>query len=376
MQEIGQVESALREQGIWIVADDLTGACDSGVAFVGCGRPVRVVLESGALDANAVFRSNPDAVLAFTTESRDLREEQAMERVRGTIVRAVEAGAGMFLKKIDSAGRGHIGAETLAAMSACEAAIALVAPAFPEAGRTVDAGLLHIRDAAGQHTVIPLRSFFPAISPEQIGVLHAAPVADLHGEVEAAIACGTRVLLCDAATQAELQQIAAAGLRAGQHILWVGSAGLAHALANTVRRASQVQSQLPNRREGRTLLFVGTDHPVTRLQVSQLGSASDHALRQIVWDEGSPRWIRAAFDEAPVGALVLTGGDTAACVLRALEAGSIVLAGELLPGIPWGIIEGGCADGCVVVTKSGGFGSRDALVSIIEFCNRRVCEPA
>jgi uncharacterized protein YgbK (DUF1537 family) len=57
-------------------------------------------------------------------------------------------------------------------------------------------------------------------------------------------------------------------------------------------------------------------------------------------------------------------------VLRALRASSIRLAGELAPGIPWGIIEGGEADGLLVVTKSGGFGTHDALIQVLNLSTR------
>jgi len=41
--------------------------------------------------------------------------------------------------------------------------------------------------------------------------------------------------------------------------------------------------------------------------------------------------------------------------------------GEVLPGIPWGMLRGGRFDGVLVVTKSGGFGAPDALIRIAEF---------
>jgi uncharacterized protein YgbK (DUF1537 family) len=166
-----------------------------------------------------------------------------------------------------------------------------------------------------------------------------------------------------------------------QSILWTGSAGLAYALAGTRPTASATAPFQPLQREGRTILFVGTDHPVTTLQVSHLeADASDHTIHRVNWKSPSQPAIRAAFAAAPTAALVLTGGETAAFVLRALGASSILLAGELAPGIPWGLIEGGAADGCVVVTKSGGFGSHDTLLHAFEFCNRicngRACAPA
>ena len=74
--------------------------------------------------------------------------------------------------------------------------------------------------------------------------------------------------------------------------------------------------------------------------------------------------------------MVLTGGDTAAFVLARLNASAIRLSGEIAPGIPWGYIEGGDADGRIVITKSGGFGQQDTLMQAIQFCSRRICEIA
>jgi uncharacterized protein YgbK (DUF1537 family) len=91
---------------------------------------------------------------------------------------------------------------------------------------------------------------------------------------------------------------------------------------------------------------------------------------QVRCDECSENSLRRTFREkGTVGSLVLTGGDTAAMVLRALAAEAIEIAGELTVGIPWGILHGGLANGCVVVTKSGGFGSEDALVEAVHFCH-------
>jgi uncharacterized protein YgbK (DUF1537 family) len=115
------------------------------------------------------------------------------------------------------------------------------------------------------------------------------------------------------------------------------------------------------------------------LQLSQFQqqlSAFDTHVQRIDWSSESVAKIRSEFTRSSVAALILTGGDTAAFVLTALNASSIRLAGELSPGIPWGFIEGGDADGCVVVTKSGGLGEPEALVHAFNFCSRRVCEPA
>jgi uncharacterized protein YgbK (DUF1537 family) len=67
------------------------------------------------------------------------------------------------------------------------------------------------------------------------------------------------------------------------------------------------------------------------------------------------------------GALVLSGGDTASLVCRALGVRRIELADEIVAGIPWGYLSGGAFDGWRVATKSGGFGAPHALIQVADF---------
>jgi uncharacterized protein YgbK (DUF1537 family) len=68
----------------------------------------------------------------------------------------------------------------------------------------------------------------------------------------------------------------------------------------------------------------------------------------------------------PAG-LVLTGGDAAIAVNRALRTEALWLRGEVVPGIPWGYLVGGSRDGLPLVTKAGGFGEEAALLTTIRF---------
>jgi uncharacterized protein YgbK (DUF1537 family) len=65
--------------------------------------------------------------------------------------------------------------------------------------------------------------------------------------------------------------------------------------------------------------------------------------------------------------LVLTGGDAAIAVSRALGAQALRLYGEVASGMPWGRLAGGHGAGLPVVTKAGGFGDPDALMTAIDF---------
>ena len=363
---------------IFILADDLTGACDSGAAFLAAGRSVRVVLDATCLDADRLSQTEAgdcETVWAFTTETRNLSPEEAGEVVAASMAALHPVSQDTLLfKKIDSAARGHLGVEIIAALRHSRTGLALVAPAFPGAGRSVQSGILNVRDWSGQDAMISLRDLFPDAETNAIDVLPADSEQQLEQGIMRAFANGTRILLCDSNTQADLERLAAVVLRIQQPLLWAGSAGLAHALAGMLA-ARHATTALPSaRRHGHTLLFVGTRHPVTNLQVSHLERDSgtpNRAIHRIQRGTTLEQEVVAAFAAQPVSGLLLTGGGTAAFVLQALGASSIVLAGELALGIPWGFIEGGLADGCIVITKSGGFGEHDALVHAFEFCEGR-----
>src|SRR5262249_46148601 len=63
-------------------------------------------------------------------------------------------------------------------------------------------------------------------------------------------------------------------------------------------------------------------------------------------------------------AFVLTGGETAWRVCRALGGRQIELTGEALPGVPLGVLRLPQGD-FAVATKSGGFGGPDALLRTV-----------
>jgi uncharacterized protein YgbK (DUF1537 family) len=70
-----------------------------------------------------------------------------------------------------------------------------------------------------------------------------------------------------------------------------------------------------------------------------------------------------------VGALVATGGDTAIAILHELAQPALEVMGDLLPGIPYCRLE---VEGrsLWLVTKAGGFGTRDALIEIARLLHR------
>jgi uncharacterized protein YgbK (DUF1537 family) len=334
---------------VCLLADDLTGACDAGAAFLAAGHGVRVRFGARALYAT------DESVQVFHTASRDLAPDRAAEAVAQAAADMAHDVSTLLFKKVDSAGRGPIGAELLAAQRVLGTRAVLFAPAFPALGRTVRNGVLEIRDASGETRRVPIAGLFPVEIRETI-----APIASAD-EIAAAIESGKKVLLCDSVTQQELDALARAS-EPLHGLLYAGSAGLARAIAN-LHPAPALNA--PKATAARILVIAGSPHPVTKLQLEQLEDGeiphSNFQVLRIVCEKGDASRIRAALDAFDPDALILTGGETAQLAAEALGAYSILLHGELADGIPWGTFEGGRARGRIAVTKSGGFGGISAL---------------
>jgi D-threonate/D-erythronate kinase len=336
---------------IVLLADDLTGACDAGAAFLSAGRSVRVWFGS------SVQFSAPESVQAFNTNSRSLSPARA-DRVVSRAAAALGANPNsLFFKKIDSAARGPLAAEVLATHRALSTRAILLAPAFPSAGRTVREGILEIQDAAGEPSQIRLAGLFPLVTRSRIFNLSSP------SELRPALESGKTILICDSATQADLEALA----REAQSIpglLYAGSAGLAQALAK-LNHARVLHALVPHAE--RILLVAGSPHSVTKLQLETLDHDrfSDIRVLKMRFSFRAQARIRSAFRASNPQALILTGGETAMLAVQALEAHSFILQGEIAPGIPWGLVQGGNAHGCTVVTKSGGFGPPTAFNEVL-----------
>jgi uncharacterized protein YgbK (DUF1537 family) len=336
---------------VHVIADDLTGACDAAAAFLP-RNSVRVWLGSVGEGKDA-----DETIQAFNTDTRKVFPEKAARSVSECVQRC-PFGALLF-KKIDSAGRGPIAAELLAAQQACGADIILFAPSFPLHGRIVRNGILHVYPASGLGTRLSLATLF---APEEQSSI---AIVDKPVDFATALACGKRIAICNAETEEELEALVRFASDLPKRILYAGSAGLARALASLFRTDASQPGAFPPAASSE-LLIVGTNHPVTQLQLEHLKQHHPNAnLLSIRCQPNDVEKIQASFAKLNPQALILTGGDTALLALRALGASSIKLRGEVAPGIPWGVIDGGVADQRTVITKSGGFGAASTLREIL-----------
>lgn len=101
-----------------IIADDFTGALDTGVQFAARGAKTCVVTDP----AYDFFRAKADIqVLVLDAETRHLTSKAAYNTVFRVVENALRAGFPYVYKKTDSALRGNIGAELAAVLDAAKA---------------------------------------------------------------------------------------------------------------------------------------------------------------------------------------------------------------------------------------------------------------
>lgn len=389
---------------IGVIADDFTGAMDTGVKFVTAG-----------LDTALLF--SPQARLAsqvqvISTHSRDLDRATAQQR---TAVAARSFQGKTIFKKIDSTMRGHVGGEIETVLQVTGLKKAVICPAVIELGRTVRQGQLWINERLLHESDFAHDPAWPATISELTRLLGlGAPAEHLYLDTvragsealaEAIAATPTPLVSVDACTVADLEIISRA-IVAGS-FLPCGALGLAQAWLKTLVGAQPGQLAPPLPASAAPVLIVaGSRHPQTHLQVSRLIATQVPAIIEIVvnlsdslddlwptlaeaFSVGRSVILRSPPDDLrqasqrraleltfgqltrqvcqnfAVGGLVLTGGETAMAVCQALEAEAVQILGEFEAGIPWGRLLGGSAANVPLVTKAGGFGQPDSLVRIM-----------
>jgi uncharacterized protein YgbK (DUF1537 family) len=299
----------------------------------------------------------------MNTNTRDVPASEAEERIRALADRVGED-AELF-KKVDSVFRGNTGVEICAAIRHWRFDLAVVAPAYPAMGRKVRDGVLRMEDASGESTVRVEESLAGCL----LRKIAAGSEEEVATTMRAALADGTKAVLCDATEQSDLEQVVHAARSMQVRVLWIGSGGLAHALA----AKSGSRPQIAERRRGQVAFFVGSQHAATGGQVERLRNVAtaDRASGIVVrvaigTTEDEIRRSIGDVAAEQIGCLLMTGGDTALFVCRALGVESIRLEREFAAGVPLGTVEGGPLHGVTVALKSGGFGDANLMCRVLE----------
>ena len=414
----------------------MTGGGDTGAQFA--KKRLRTLLVTAGASRRLPLDDIRWHVLVVNTHTRAMAAEQARRRVAEFLGQLELERFGVVYKKIDSTLRGNIGAEIDALLEAMGRSAALLSPAYPEMGRTVENGILKVRGVpvaeteAGRDPVCPVTDshmvdLLRRQSSNRVGFIEhrhvtAAP-AVLKAAVERQIDDGSRLLVFDCLERRDLAAIANVGFGLEPMPLFVGSAGLAEAVAAQVSARLMGRSALRSavKPAAHLLVVCGSASEVSRRQIIRLGQSLDiprveirpsmvdrfsaagrPARRTIIRTiaealkagsvvmsvSGEPRSrtgrrdgaaapaiskalgdiAQKAFSLSAIGAgdaaFVLTGGDTAMAVLQALVVDGVEIGGEPIEGIMAGRARGGLCSGAQVITKAGAFGDDDALLKV------------
>ena len=222
-----------------VVADDLTGANDTGVQFAKRGFATEIIISAAM---RYTWDDDWASVVVADTESRLLSATAAYRRVYEVLDTCALEDTVVY-KKIDSTMRGNIGAEVRGALAAVGARYAFVAPAYPANGRTTEHGRCLVSGvpvsqtdtASDPHNPVTESDIGALIAAQGMGTIEYVAVGDTEWCRRPAFVAATRenplVLVFDAANEDDLRMIWSWTHRYRSEAVYVGSAGLAEHIA-------------------------------------------------------------------------------------------------------------------------------------------------
>ncbi|WP_337015148.1 D-threonate kinase [Leclercia sp. AS011] len=395
-----------------VIADDFTGANDAGVSLALSGKKVSVAFQTP-------FTGDTDA-LVINSDSRALGASEAAEKL--TRYADEIDGAKWLVKKIDSTLRGNPGAEVAALLRLSGQRQAIIAPAFPAAGRTTQNGICLVKGVPVTETEFasdpktPVRhAHIAAVLAEQTAL---TSLVVNPAQLTVALQGDAQLVIVDAQSDDELDQIINAAFACEERPLLVGSAGLCDALARRLATPRQLlavigsmseiaQEQIQRVRSQRNVSRVLIDindvfnHAMAGYeeQIAAALTAGQHCVVHTCADTQARHQIdalcqqrglsRAALGEtisAFLGeltrkvlehhnpaALYVSGGDVAMAVASALGAQGFAIRGQVAQCVPFGRFLG-CRWQGPVMTKAGGFGTATTLLEVLHFIEEKMSD--
>lgn len=404
-----------------IIADDFTGAIDTGVQLAAKGANTRVMTRPD-IDLRTV--DERVQVLVLDMETRHISARDAYHAVYHIVSQSMEMGIPYIYKKTDSALRGNIGAELSALLDASGVAHLPFLPAFPQIGRTTENGIHYINGVPVDQSVFGDDPFEPVMVSDVtklIGLqsqasVETVPVGEFHRE-------GKQIQVYDALTAEDLVKVGEWLAENGQLQVAAGCAGFGSILPRLIGLEGST-GQLPHL-DSRLLVLCGSVNPVTREQLemaeqngfvrirltpeqkltpgyfdTEPGKAMLDTMRKVLaghphviidtndpgGNEATMSWAQRhglsiddvrmrissvlgnimlrLFDSPDLGTLLVTGGDTLLQCMNSVNVYELVPVGELFTGTVLSsfTIRGRTKQ---VISKSGGFGEPTLLTDLV-----------
>lgn len=388
-----------------IIADDFTGANDTGVQLTKREIETHVVLDGKSIN-------NKNISYVLDTESRALSEEKAYERLKKQLDGIFNNNFDLVFKKIDSTIRGNITSELKALDEEFKPDIIIFAPAFPDIGRITKDGIHFVNGERITDTEFSRDPLKPVeednikklleLGFEEAIVHHSLDdIRDNNVVFE-----GGRIHTFDAESNLDLEKIVVFAMNTDKKILWVGSAGLANTILKVYKPFKPALAIIGSLSEvSRKQIKYAEDKGVKVLKIDIAdilkNETKDDYIKEAVGilSKGNDLIITSSYDEGDyeetiklskelsmtkgeisglvqdilgeisvktinqsnISGIFVTGGDTAMGFLKSSDSEGSQIVEEIMTGIPLMKLVGGDFNGYKMVSKAGAFGNEDAL---------------
>ena len=255
-----------------IIADDFTGALDTGVQFAAGGAETRVVINTDydfdGVDGNV-------QVLVLDAETRHLSRDEAYRVVFHITKKACESGIPFIYKKTDSALRGNIGSELKAVIDAAGRTSLHFLPAFPKMNRITRDGIHYIDGVPVHESVFGKDPFEPVTKSYIPEILKAEVPVTVVRDIEN-WSRTPGIMVYDASTEEELMEEGRFLMEEGELGIMAGCAGFAGVLPELLELEGKGQKKVALAQP--FLVACGSVNPIT---VGQLDYAEQHGFTRI-----------------------------------------------------------------------------------------------
>lgn len=296
---------------IAIIADDLTGASDSGVQFARKGFETQVIFNIDHFSTS----TQEIEVIVLDTDSRSVSGKVAYQKAKVAAVQVNQLGFKHVYKKMDSTLRGNLGTEIDAVADTIPVDFTVVAPAFPKLGRTTRNGIHYMNNVPIAQTEVARDPKCPVTESNLVKLLASQskrkagliPLETLRAgkeavlsQVKALLQKQIEILVFDSVSGEDMQQIAEIMAVSEYRILWAGSAGLADYLPEALAllsSSSKALNSVISVTNKPVLLVAGSISKVTRSQVAafnlspQVTAVEFNTVMALTSDEGCSKEI-------------------------------------------------------------------------------------
>ena len=423
-----------------IVADDLTGANDTALQYFKKGCCARIVID---YEHDFSDENNVD-IWAVSTESRNIDKTEAVEKTAFISEKlSKDLNIENFYKKIDSTLRGNTGVEIVTLLEVSKKDAVIIAPAYIEEGRSTVGGYQLLNGLPIERTQCALdpkapifESYIPDILKKDLNSQIASLIDTIElntitkgagpitQKINELIQKGKKILILDATSSVDLEQIALAIDKCNYDILPCGSAGLANALNKNIGEdiANHPIEHIPNiarlivsgsatqltynqikklKEENKNIFFVDlkikdvisdlNEDMINNIS-SKLNEGIDVVIHcsdikdEINYEDAKNELIDASIAKCDFPSiitnflaeltyeinlqskfiLITIGGETSFKCAKKIDCTYLEILDAIMPAIPL------CMDihGKIIITKSGNFGSNTTLIDILNYFDK------